>query len=332
VHVSASEPDTSAEPEAEPAEAAEAAPDGAGAAPPPEHHPSLRQSTRERIGMARHRVEDAYARLEASRETDGRVDTGFGVYERDRDRAGGLLAGALAYRLFIWLLPFALLVVSALGFLAAASTDPPEDLAEEMGTVGFVAQSIVDASEDAQRARWLTLLIALPALYWASLAAVKAMRTVHLLAWGLPIQPMRNKPKAAVVFLAWTALMLLALAVMSALRERAPGIGLIGTFGIVFVVAAGWLLASWLLPRAPDAPWTALIPGALLVGVGAQALHLFTVFYISRKISSASETYGALGAATALLLSLYLIGRLMVGSAMLNAELWERRRDAGART
>jgi uncharacterized BrkB/YihY/UPF0761 family membrane protein len=70
----------------------------------------------------------------------------------------------------------------------------------------------------------------------------------------------------------------------------------------------------------------------LLVGVGAQALHLFTVFYISRKISSASETYGALGAATALLLSLYLIGRLMVASAMLNAELWERRRAASAPT
>jgi uncharacterized BrkB/YihY/UPF0761 family membrane protein len=324
--VAVSEPDAAREPAPEPP------PDHVGAPPPSEHEPPPRHSTRERIEATRRRVEDAYARLEASRATDGRVDTGFRVYERDRDRAGGLLAGALAYRLFIWLLPFALLLVTALGFLAAAYTEPPEELAEDMGTVGLVAHSIADASEDAERGRWLTLVIGIPALYLASVAAAKALRTVHLLAWGLPIQPMRNKPKAALAFIAWTAILLLALAVVSALRERAPGIGLIGTFGIVVVVAGAWLLASFLLPRAPDAPWTALVPGALLVGVGAQALHLFTVFYITRKVSSASETYGALGAATALLLSLYLIGRLMVASAMLNAELWERRRAASAPT
>jgi uncharacterized BrkB/YihY/UPF0761 family membrane protein len=44
------------------------------------------------------------------------------------------------------------------------------------------------------------------------------------------------------------------------------------------------------------------------------------------RIESASELYGALGAASAVLLWLYLIGRLVVASAVLNATLWERRR------
>ena len=35
----------------------------------------------------------------------------YDVYERDRECAGGLLSGALAYRFFIWLLPFALVLV-----------------------------------------------------------------------------------------------------------------------------------------------------------------------------------------------------------------------------
>jgi uncharacterized BrkB/YihY/UPF0761 family membrane protein len=35
-------------------------------------------------------------------------------------------------------------------------------------------------------------------------------------------------------------------------------------------------------------------------------------------------TYGALGLAAALLVSLFLISRLVVGSAVVNATLWER--------
>lgn len=43
-------------------------------------------------------------------------------------------------------------------------------------------------------------------------------------------------------------------------------------------------------------------------------------------------TYGALGIAAALLLGLFLIGRLMVGAAVLNATLWDRSRRTGKNT
>jgi uncharacterized BrkB/YihY/UPF0761 family membrane protein len=36
-------------------------------------------------------------------------------------------------------------------------------------------------------------------------------------------------------------------------------------------------------------------------------------------------TYGALGIAAALLLAFFFLGRLIVGSAVVNATLWERR-------
>jgi uncharacterized BrkB/YihY/UPF0761 family membrane protein len=83
------------------------------------------------------------------------------------------------------------------------------------------------------------------------------------------------------------------------------------------------------LPHARDAGWRDLLPGALLLAAGAQVLHLVTVFYLAGRIESASELYGALGSASAVLLWLYLIGRLVVGSAVLNATLWERRRQRG---
>jgi uncharacterized BrkB/YihY/UPF0761 family membrane protein len=79
-----------------------------------------------------------------------------------------------------------------------------------------------------------------------------------------------------------------------------------------------------LLPHG-DAPWTALIPGALLVGVGMGALNLVSVYWLSHRIQSASQLYGSLGVAAAILAWLYLVGRFIVASAMLNASIWEQR-------
>ena len=79
-----------------------------------------------------------------------------------------------------------------------------------------------------------------------------------------------------------------------------------------------------LLPHR-DTPWTALLPGAVLVGVGALGLQLVHGPLPRPRIGRSSELYGALGAATVILLWLYIIARLITLSAFLNATLWERR-------
>jgi uncharacterized BrkB/YihY/UPF0761 family membrane protein len=45
------------------------------------------------------------------------------------------------------------------------------------------------------------------------------------------------------------------------------------------------------------------------------------VYYVSGKVSSSSALYGPLGAAVAILGWAYLVGRLAVASAVLNASL-----------
>jgi hypothetical protein len=44
-------------------------------------------------------------------------------------------------------------------------------------------------------------------------------------------------------------------------------------------------------------PWTAFIPGAVLFGIAAEAIHLFTVYFLADKLASAESYYGALGLA-----------------------------------
>jgi uncharacterized BrkB/YihY/UPF0761 family membrane protein len=266
----------------------------------------------------------ARAAIEARRPRVSGVDATLSAYERDRDRAGFLLAGALAYRLFLWLLPFTLVLVGGLGFLEASDHDNPSDLADNLGVVGLASKSVSEAAADAERARFIALLVGISALYLASLGVIKAFRAVSALAWGVPAGPLGRKPLAVLGCLGVFAAFFSVTFIGSAIRHRAPGPGVVATvlIGIAFV----WLafLGLWILPR-PSVHWTAVLPGAVTVGLGLQAIHLVNVYFISYRISSSSETYGALGVAAAILLSLFLIGRLFVAGVILNATLWERR-------
>jgi uncharacterized BrkB/YihY/UPF0761 family membrane protein len=96
--------------------------------------------------------------------------------------------------------------------------------------------------------------------------------------------------------------------------------GLVLAIAAVVLYAGGWLGLSLLLPHG-DADWTALLPGAALVGVGILALHMVTVYYVAGRVGSASQLYGPIGAAVAILGWTYLVGRLTVASAVLNASL-----------
>ena len=51
---------------------------------------------------------------------------------------------------------------------------------------------------------------------------------------------------------------------------------------VFMLIPAGlWLVASLkVFPHPLDVSWRDMLPGALLVGVGIEALHVFTVVYI----------------------------------------------------
>ena len=137
----------------------------------------------------------------------------------------------------------------------------------------------------------------------------------------------RGVAAAGVTFLAALGA-LVALGLMQWLRAESPGLGIAASLAGIVPFTALWLGISWLLPHDPRAPWTALLPGSLLVGTGFWLAHLFSVYVLASRVDKASSLYGSLGVAAALLAWLYLFGRIMVAGAMLNATLWERRKRA----
>ncbi len=116
-------------------------------------------------------------------------------------------------------------------------------------------------------------------------------------------------------------------AALAWLREE---LGLLGILGILLTIAfqtGVTLLVMWLLPRRAER-WEELVPGALLVAVGAQLVSVAVVFYFAPKIGRSTELYGTLGTAAVLLVWLYVVARLITAGAFLNATLWERRYGA----
>lgn len=274
-------------------------------------------------------TETAKNLLDQARSTFPPVDVAVTSFERDNRVGGFLLAGAIAFRMFVYVLPMYLLVLVAAGALFEFSPEDPAEAAGSAGMTTYMADTIGDAAATSHKSLWLLIPVTLWALSSAGRALHKAIAAAHARAWGLTAVP-KAKPHlvtAAVLGVAFAVLG--GSRVVSALRHG-PLIPVAMALAAVYYFGL-WLLVSRSLPRAAGAGWQTLVPGAVLVALGTQALYLFNVLYLNRKIAAASQAYGALGLAGSVLLWLYLLGRLMVAAPVLNATLWERTKGTDAR-
>ena len=265
------------------------------------------------------------ARVEAARPRHATVDLGFRLFERDSSIGGGLLAGALAYRLFVLLLPTALLFVSGLGLYAGAADKSTGEAAREAGLHGVVASQV--ASSSSSDARWLVFLLMVPAVIYATATLYRALAIVHAIVWHGSGRGARATPRG-IGLLFGALLATLAAAQIVGWIRRHDQLGGLAALVVYLVLAGGaWLLVSLELPHG-DVRWPSLLPGAALVGAGLLFVNVFNVYVTTRLVEGRADTYGALGIATALLLSLVIVGRLMVVSAELNALLARPERAA----
>lgn len=261
--------------------------------------------------------------VDAARADHESVDFGFGLIERDSALGGGLLAGALAYRLFVFLLPTALLLVSGLGLYAGSIDKSPSKVAEDAGLHGLIASEVASAASG--RHRGLVFLLMVPAVFYAMVTLYRAIAKVHAIAWYGSGRGIRTTRRGVGVFATALLLQLVAVEIVGWIRRADRLGGLAALLAYLVLVGGAWLAVSAQLPHR-EVRWPRLLPGALLFGVGLVFVNVFNIYVTTRLVENRANTYGALGIATALLFSLVLVGRLMVVSAELNASLDERRR------
>jgi uncharacterized BrkB/YihY/UPF0761 family membrane protein len=264
--------------------------------------------------------------LETRRQRSGMVDAGFLVQELDARVGGGILAGALAFRLFLFMVPVVYVVFTVLGAASRAMGQDPAHLANSAGITGILASAVVKVDQQGTWTQVPVVLGAIVAMFITAGALLKALYVVHWLIWRVP----RSRPAGLGPRLVLIGITLLASALGIAVNDVRNASGAAGAVIAVLLVTAlsfaGWWWVSWKLPHAP-CPARALIPGALLMAVGADVLQLLTTYWIGHLVARKTSTYGAVGIALAVLLWVYILGRIMVGSAGLNAALWYRREN-----
>ena len=276
------------------------------------------------VDSVKTRAEGVIDDLERRREYVPVIDIAFRGVEHDVRTGGGILAGAVAFRFFLFVVPYVFVVVFAFGIGADAANTDPTDLARKSGIVGLAASAIDASTEVSRITQVFTLGLAVWALVSGARTLVKALYAVHSLIWGVPVVKVRRLTVRALAAIGIMTLLLVVVRLIAAIERTSVALWIIAMVLMVVLPAALWLWVTHrVLPSAPGTTLQDLVPGALLFGIGVQLLHVATVVWIARSLESKSETYGALGAALTILLWAYLLGRLVTASASLSTVLWQ---------
>jgi uncharacterized BrkB/YihY/UPF0761 family membrane protein len=308
----------------------EAASPGASEVPAPSREavPS-RETVKERVAHLRERAERTRAGIEARRADSASIDTAFEAIERDAQSGGGVLAAAVAFHLFMFLVPYAFVMSTGFGLASTAAGQDPGDAARSAGIGGLLASAVSSTATLSLANRLVALGLGGFALALTSRSLVGVLWVVHRLIWR--VQPLRKPSPWSPLILIGIVTALFGLADLSAwVGSQSLLLRIVAFFFTIVISAGAWFLASWLLPRDDCALW-ALLPGALIVGLGVGLLQILTITYVVHVVTRKSALYGAIGIALALLLWTYFAGRLLTAAIAANASIWRHRtgREAG---
>jgi uncharacterized BrkB/YihY/UPF0761 family membrane protein len=255
-----------------------------------------------------------------ARQTHRTIDVGFLAADRDRRVAAAVLAGGLAYRIFFWILAMSLLANGALGLV---DSNALEEKLEAQGVDPSLAASMQQATQGSTTFNWWLLLVGIWLVLWTGYLGAKTLVLVHAAVWGIPPPRVRSRMRMSLVFTGGAVALALSVAGARWVRDSLPQFGVLATLGVIAVPFTLWLLASSRLPHQ-GVGWAGLVPGAAVLAVGVEGIHVFTVYFLGPKLVNATELYGLVGVVSTVLFWFYLIGRLVIGAATLNASLYEQ--------
>lgn len=266
------------------------------------------------------------------------LGTALEVQERYQQDASDQLAAAIGFFGFLSLFPLMALAVAAAGFVYADPADQARvaqlitesipgfqaTLGDDDTAVAGLVENVVDNRGTIGLVGGLTLLL-------TGLRVINAAMAASTVVFRAAV-PKGIKTKL------WQIVIMVALGLVGLAAVAASSLGgapadvLPRPAAVVIALAVTLLLdmllflAAYRLLRG-DAPVSArdLLPGALLAAVGWSALKVAGSAYVSSQVESANSLYGALGGVIALMLLLYLAGRLYLYGAQLSAVFKERR-------
>lgn len=223
---------------------------------------------------------------------------------------------ALSAQAFVGLIPMLVVV-------AALAPDPAREaggraLIDSLGLSGDVAQATALLVREPPGADTLTLLGSI-LLVTSVLGFIRALQRTYLAAWGVPSSGLRG----------WGHGVIGASALIGGFAALAllwPAVAALGGHVVVqLVVHALAAIALWWpvqhILLGGHVRWRALLPGAVLTGVGQAVVLGVAMLFLPVTIAHQAARYGLFGVAVAVVSWLLALGLLLVLSAVLGAQL-----------
>ena len=241
------------------------------------------------------------------------------LHQRDTEAFASVLGSAVALRLFLFVLPANVALVALVEATRLGST--MDEHLQALATTGEIARSLADISVTSALG---FLVSGLALTLWSGRSLARTLATASAAAWRLPAAHSRVRLTAMATLSTVLFATIAASSIFNRLRE-AGGVpaSLAAWTGVLAVVTVAWFLVMLTLPRATTDPG-ALLPGAVLFGVGYTVVAWFMQFYLPNRIARSTDTLGGLASVAATLGWFFLIGRLASGSFVVSAVTFER--------
>jgi uncharacterized BrkB/YihY/UPF0761 family membrane protein len=271
------------------------------------------------LAATRTRLERGAAWAKGAADRHVSVAVPFRAAERNRRVAASVIAGGIAYRLFLWLLPFGLIVGGVLGLGDAGGI---ETAVSSGGLPQAVVVAIGDIARAADTNSWWLLLTGVPLLLWEGYAGAKGLYLVHALVWSDAPPPSARLVRSSLVFTGGMCLVIATVSLTWWLRDESSASQALVFAAMIVLLAALWLWVSMRLPHG-DASWKALIPGAIFAAVAFQVVHGMVVYLFGPKLEKSTSLYGALGVTATILFFMWVVGWIVITAPILNRSLYD---------
>ncbi|HEX6514899.1 MAG TPA: YhjD/YihY/BrkB family envelope integrity protein [Nocardioidaceae bacterium] len=233
------------------------------------------------------------------------------------DDQGGYLAALITYYGFLSLFPLLLLLVTVLDFTLHSHPQLQQRLLESALSQFPVLGGTLREDVHARSGSGVGLAVGILGTLYGSLGAAQATQYAFNRAWSVP----RNRRPNPLTSRLRSLLLLAVLGLGVAATTTLSGISAL-TDGTATAVS-GWLRAAavaaavlvnvglfalaFRVLTASDVPARALRVGAIVAGVGWEAVQLLGVYVLGHALRGASQTYGVFGLVLGLIAWIYLL-------------------------
>lgn len=261
-----------------------------------------------------------------------------GVLKKFAEDQAGNLAALISYYAFFSFFPLLLVLVTALGFAAAGNEHLQAQILHTVSSqFPGLGGTVVPAGQKLHGSGF-GLAVGVVLALWAGLGVANAAQNGFNTVWQVPLVDRPGLLKRTVRSAGLLAVLgtnIIVTTVISGLSSGAGSLGFGLGAGVRFLLLLGSLainivlfVVAFRVLTVRDVSTRAVLPGAVLAGVGWQILQWIGGWIITSKLQSASATYGTFAVVIGLLTWFFLLGQLILLATELNVvrarRLWPR--------